>query len=387
MRRPLRHLAAEPPAAEIVACLLFPEGLARRRVQRRQGSAVPPQGLHLVLGKVADAAVTAPGQGTAHGFDLARQCLQERRLARAIDPENADPVARVNAQRKIAQHGDARVSKRRLVKGECRIRHLLRIREGEPVRRACVHGRDALHPLERLDAALGLPRLFRFGTEPVDELLDMPDLKLLFCMLCRLQPERLGALPLEGGIASCIGRGLAIGHVHDLIADCIQEVPVVGYDEQGPRVALQPGLKPERRIEIEMVGRFVEQQQIRRRHEGTGKVQTDSPTAGELPVRLGEVLAAEAEPVQDLAGTRLGIVSPRFLELQMQVRQRFIVARLLGRLDLCLDCAQRTVAVQGEIEGATGTRLHSLVEPRETPFARAQNLTRLRQQAAADEFE
>ncbi|MNR53789.1 hypothetical protein D3C85_1738610 [compost metagenome] len=56
----------------------------------------------------------------------------------------------------------------------------------------------------------------------------------------------------------------------DMIDHRIEEIAVVGDQQQRARVTLEPVFQPEDRIEIEVVGRLVEQQQFGRAHQRLG---------------------------------------------------------------------------------------------------------------------
>ena len=49
-----------------------------------------------------------------------------------------------------------------------------------------------------------------------------------------------------------------------------------------PRIAAEPALEPDDRVEVEVVGRLVEQQQVRRAHQRAREVEPHAPAAGEL---------------------------------------------------------------------------------------------------------
>ena len=69
-------------------------------------------------------------------------------------------------------------------------------------------------------------------------------------------------------------------------------------------VALEPVLEPEDRVEVEVVGRLVEQQQVGRAHQRLREVQPHAPAAGKARHRVVHLLVREAEPMQQLFGAR-----------------------------------------------------------------------------------
>ena len=59
----------------------------------------------------------------------------------------------------------------------------------------------------------------------------------------------------------------------------------MGDQNQGAGIALQPFFQPDHRIEIQVVGRFIEQQQIRAANQCLCQVQAHPPAPGEGPYR------------------------------------------------------------------------------------------------------
>ena len=60
------------------------------------------------------------------------------------------------------------------------------------------------------------------------------------------------------------------------------EIAVVRDDEQRPGIALEPLLEPDDGVEVEVVGRLVEQEQLRRAHQRLREIQTHAPAAEKL---------------------------------------------------------------------------------------------------------
>ncbi len=73
-------------------------------------------------------------------------------------------------------------------------------------------------------------------------------------------------------------------------------------DENRPGVALQILLEPQQRLQVEMVGRLVQQQQVRLLRQQPGQVRPHHPAAAHLARGPVEILVAEAEAGEDLAG-------------------------------------------------------------------------------------
>ena len=143
-----------------------------------------------------------------------------------------------------------------------------------------MRGRDQLHALERLDPALRLLGLGGLGAKAVDEGVQVRDLPLLLDIGSLLQRELLCALPFELCVIAAVGRELARVDVNNDVHDAVEEVAIVRDEQQRPRILCQPVFEPQHRIEVEMVGRLVQQQQVRAAHQRLREVQAHPPAAG-----------------------------------------------------------------------------------------------------------
>jgi len=118
---------------------------------------------------------------------------------------------------------------------------------------------DLLHALQRLEPRLGLAGLGRLGPEPVDEGLHVGDLLLLFFVPGLLQGHALGALPFELRIAPGVAVEPALLDMHDVVDGVVEEIAVVRDQHQRPGIAFQPAFQPLDGLQVEVVGRLVEQ--------------------------------------------------------------------------------------------------------------------------------
>ena len=101
------------------------------------------------------------------------------------------------------------------------------------------------------------------GREAGDEILQLLDFFfLLFVRFLHLTDEQLAGLIPEV-VVTGIELNLAVVDVCDLCADLVQKVTVVGYDDNGVLEIDQEFLEPVDRVEVEMVRRLVEQQDVR----------------------------------------------------------------------------------------------------------------------------
>jgi hypothetical protein len=69
--------------------------------------------------------------------------------------------------------------------------------------------------------------------------------------------------------------------VHRHVGHGVEEFAVVADHHHGAGVALEPGFQPDQRVQVQVVGGFVEQQQVGRAHQRARQLQAHAPAAGE----------------------------------------------------------------------------------------------------------
>ena len=161
----------------------------------------------------------------------------------------------------------------------------------------------------------------------------------------------------------------------------------MGDEEARPLAADEPLLKPHHRVEVEVVGRLVEEQQVRAAHQGLREVEPDPPPAREVRDGASEVFRVEPEAVEDPSRPRLRGVAVDGLELRVERGEAPVVALALGRLDAALHRTERPVAVHRPVEGGGRARLGLLGEVGDGPAPRDPDVTLLGQEASPKEEE
>ncbi|MCY1434120.1 hypothetical protein D9M71_501670 [compost metagenome] len=119
--------------------------------------------------------------------------------------------------------------------------------------------RQLFHALQCLDPALCLASLGGLGLEAGNVLFHVRTLGLLFLVGLLLLRQAFGASAFERGVAAPVERQLALFDMGYVIDHCIEEVPVVGNQQQRARIAFEPFFEPEDGIKVQVVGGFVEQ--------------------------------------------------------------------------------------------------------------------------------
>src|SRR5690606_35679652 len=155
---------------------------------------------------------------------------------------------------------------------------------------------ELLHPRQFLDTALRLLGLARLGAEPRDKALYVLDAFLLLVEVDLLLGQALGALALETRVVAAIAVQPCSLDVDKLLAAVVDEIAVLRNQHQRAGITRQPLLQPQARIEIQVVGGFIEQQQIGRAHQRLRQIQPDAPATRETADRLTPLLRREAQP-------------------------------------------------------------------------------------------
>ncbi len=207
-----------------------------------------------------------------------------------------------------------------------------------------------LHAFQHLDPALRLPCLGCLGLEAFDK------------------ARQVGNLPLlrdKGGLLYRQARGLgffvigitAAGQAQALLVDGndvpdhgVEKITIVRNQQQGRRRSFQPALQPQHRVEIEVIGRLVKQQQIGTAGQGAGEIQPNPPATGKVRHRPREVGIAESQPVQHLGGARLGGVTIDIGIAGVQTANGFTVAARFRSAQFAFDTPQLAIAIQHEFQ-------------------------------------
>ena len=186
------------------------------------------------------------------------------------------------------------------------------------------------------------------------------------------------ALALEGAVVAGVLEHRLLFDMNDFIHHRVEEVAVVGDQNQSALIALEPLLQPNNRIEIEVVSRFIEQQQVRAADQRLRQVEAHTPAAGEVADRAFQLFIAEAQAVQQAGGA--GANGPRVDGVQLAVNggDGVAVVALVCGIEFRFELTVLTIAVDNIVECrfAQGWRL--LVHPGELPVPREGAVTAIR---------
>ena len=290
-----------------------------------------------MLGIVGAGHVLPIADGAARGLEALPDQLHERGLAGTVGADQGDVVPAVEREVDVLVDEVVAVALRDALEAHDGVSRARRRREREAHALVLLGQHDELLAdlLDALDALLDLLRLGGLVAEAVDEDFHVRDVALLRGTLGLELLEVVLALLEVGGVVAGVGHEHAVlerRHVGDA---GVHERAVVRDDEDGAVVGREELLEPQHALEIEVVGRLVEQQQVGMAQEELGEGDAHLPSAGELRGGLVELGHGESEAAQDGAGARFQLIAAEALEalagVAVAVEQR--VARRLVLLD------------------------------------------------------
>ena len=138
--------------------------------------------------------------------------------------------------------------------------------------------------------------------------------------------------------------------IDDTVADAIEEFAIVRDQQQRAGIGPQPGLEPEDRVDVEVVGGFVEQQQVGAAHERTGNIDAHPPAAGKSADRPLVLGVLESQAVHELRGARPRVIAAHLRVTRVQRAEARAIVVFGRHRDLRLDRAQLGVAVEHELD-------------------------------------
>ena len=150
----------------------------------------------------------------------------------------------------------------------------------------------------------------------------------------------------ERAVVAGVAPNRQIGDVPRRFADAVQKLAVVRDHQHGRRLALQPRFEPDDRIQVEVIGRLVEQQQIGRTQERARQRQSIAPSAGERAHRTRAVGFCETEAVQHRLSRRGDRTFVQIRQHGVRVREPHRVVLSFGRRQLGARGGQRRVATE-----------------------------------------
>ncbi len=289
----------------------------------------------LVLGEVVEDDLVAEEADALVGPVDAGEDPHQRRLAGPVRAHEGDAVAALDHEVQVAQDDVLAVGLADALQLEDDAPRPRRLGELEADLLPLGRDLDAVDLVEELDPALDLLRLRGRVAEAVDEGLGLLDLLALPAVRLA-QPLHPGGVLDEVArvVPVVVGEGLE-AHLGDALDRRVEEVAVVGDEDDRAGVVGQVLLEPVARRKVEVVRGLVHQEQVRAGEEQLREGDAHLPAAREL---LGSALLVgegEAEALQHLRHPRLDLVPATLLEslgdLGVALEEAVVVA-VLGRV-------------------------------------------------------
>jgi hypothetical protein len=193
-----------------------------------------------------------------------------------------DAVVVVDAQVEVAQHRPAGLvaDGTALDRDNGRGDRLRRARKAEGHHALVHHRGDRLQPRDGLEARLRLPGLRSLVAESLHEGFHVLLLRLLLDAHLLLQFRFFGILPGELVVAAAPEGELLPLQMHDGGDRAVEEVAVVADEQDRVWIAGEIALQPQGALEVEIVGRLVEQQEVGFGEEDGRERHAHAPPAG-----------------------------------------------------------------------------------------------------------
>ena len=174
---------------------------------------------------------------------------------------------------------------------------------------------DALDLVQFLDAALHLLGLGGLIAESVDKRFEMIDpVLLIFVRRFQLRPP-LGLLRDVVIVIPGVEKRALVPDFQNAIHGNVQKIAVVRDHHKGVGIIRQIIFQPVARFQVQMVGRLIEQQQVRLGQQKFRQAQAHLPAAGKLLRRAIQIVAAKTQSAEDLARLRLEGIAIVILKL------------------------------------------------------------------------
>jgi hypothetical protein len=318
----------------------------------------------------------------------------ERRLPRSVRADEPHDVAAHEGAGEVLDEGAVTDVDPDVFRGDYAITAAIARLEGRGHDRLAADGRvEARHSIEPLAPALRLLAVLS-GEVPRDVVLLLRDHLLLLLERSQLGQAAKVSLLDEGLVIPGVGEGGQAFDVEHVIDHSGQKCSIVTDEDDRALQVAQVLLEPARRVEVEVIRRFVEEQDGRRGDELAGERQAATLTAAESrDGRNARFLRIEPQAIEDGIDARSDGVPTLRLEslevpaiaLEVGLARRFTHAIRLLR-DRSLECKQvGERASRGLPHGGRLAEIPVLLEDRHRDGVGARNHAARRRHLAGDQ--
>ena len=122
----------------------------------------------------------------------------------------------------------------------------------------------------------------------------MRNLVLLLGVGGLLQLHLLGTQFFKLAVVAAVTCQLGAINLQRDVGDGVQKLAVMADDDHRAGVFFEPGFQPHQRIQVQVVGGLVQQQQVRRAHQRASELQPHAPAAGKTVDRAVKLMRLKA---------------------------------------------------------------------------------------------
>ena len=315
--------------------------------------------LVVVLREIALRGGNAPLEAALIRFHLAHKNLEQRSHCQLVIRYERNLVTAAHDERYVVEHllavdglGDAAHLENVLACLTVRVERYPRVTAGRS--RHFLDGQL----VDQLAAAGRLTGLGLVCRKTLNEVLQFLDLFLILAVLVldHALNQLRGLIPEL--IVADVQLDLAVVNIDDVGTYVVQEVTVMRYNEDGALKIGKEVLQPADCLNIQMVGRLVQQQNIRLAEQCTRQQHLDLLNVTEvLHLGVQDGICIQTQTVQQLAGLGLGVPTAHFSKLGLQLGSP--VAVLLGervlhveRILFVHDLKQTLIAAENRVENS-----------------------------------
>ena len=126
----------------------------------------------------------------------------------------------------------------------------------------------------------------------------MGDAVLLLVVSRLLQHQLLRALVFKRRVVAAVALEVLVLQMQGDRGHRIQKFAVVADDQDSALESLQPALQPHQRIQVQVIGGLIEQQQVSWAHQGASQLQTHAPAARKTVDGLLQFMRRETQAQQ-----------------------------------------------------------------------------------------
>ena len=249
-----------------------------------------------VLTEVPNFRIEAEFSFAALGFEDSAEEFEEGAFAAAVGADEDGAFAAFDVEIEASVDGIVAVTEVNFFEADDALAAARGLRNLEAERFAWGDGFfDEIHAFDLLEFAHGLTGFGGDLAEAIVEFAEVGDFLLLVFVGGVLLFVAFLFEAEEVGVISRIRDELSFIDFVDAADDFVHESAIMGDEENGTGIGLEILLEPEERDEIEVIGGFVEHEEIGLHDEEASEVGTHHPAAGEFPSGLIKIGFAEAE--------------------------------------------------------------------------------------------